>query len=151
MKRFISMFFAHKVLFARKNFFFLYRFERNTAFVLQGYPSGRLPRVARNDKVLRTEYNKCLFTGNYLQNFRSFFILSRATHFMSLRGIANGDAVAISRKGHLVNPTQDTFVLAWRKRRTQAKDKQLSLATIVWSKVQFIPRCALLFIFRQGL
>ena len=37
-------------------------------------------------------------------------------------------------------PTQDTFVLAWRKRRTQAKDKQLSLATIVWSKVQCAPR-----------
>ena len=46
----------------------------------------------------------------------------------------------ISRKGRLVNPTQDTFVLAWRKRRTQAKDKQLSLATIVWSKVQCAPR-----------
>ena len=45
-------------------------------------------------------------------------MLLRATHFMSLRGIANGDAVAISRKGHLIiKPTQDTFVLAWRKRR----------------------------------
>ncbi len=139
MKRFISIFFAHKVLFARKIFSLIFLFERNTAFVLQGYPSGRLPRVARNDRVLRTEYNKCLFAGNYLQNFRTFFILSRATHFMSLRGIANGDAVAIARKGHLVNPTQDTFVLAWRKRNKQAKDKQLSLATIVWSKVQFIP------------
>ena len=31
--------------------------------------------------------------------------------------------VAISRKGHLnIKPTQDTFVLAWRKRRTQAKE-----------------------------
>ena len=101
----------------------MFLFERNTAFVLQGSPSGRLPRFARNDRVLRTEYNKSLFTRIYLQNFRSFFILSRATHFMSLRGIANGDAVAISRKGNLViKPTQDTFVLAWRKRRTQAKE-----------------------------
>ena len=49
-------------------------------------------------------------------------MLFRATHFMSLRGIANGDAVAISRKGTILNPTQDTFVLAWRKRRTQAKE-----------------------------
>ena len=80
----------------------MFPFERNTAFVLQGSPSGRLPRCARNDRVLRTEYNKSLFTRIYLQNFRSFFILSRATHFMSLRGIANGDAVAISRKGNLV-------------------------------------------------
>ena len=80
----------------------MFLFERKTAFVLQGYPSGRLPRVARNDRVLRTEYNKCLFTGNYLQNFRTFFILSRATHFMSLRGIAHGDAVAISRKGTIL-------------------------------------------------
>ena len=57
---------------------------------------------------------------------------------MSLRGIANGDAVAISRKGHLVNPTQDTFVLAWRKRNKQAKDKQLTFTAIVWSKVQLM-------------
>ena len=117
----------------------MFLFERNTAFVLQGVPSGRLPRCARNDRVLRTEYNKSLFTRIYLQNFRAIFIISRATHFMSLRGIANGDAVAISRKGHLVNPTQDTFVLAWRKRNKQAKDKQLTFTAIVWSKVQFIP------------
>ena len=80
----------------------MFLFERNTAFVLQGVPSGRLPRFALNDRVLRTEYNKCLFTRIYLQNFRAIFIISRATHFLSLRGIANGDAVAISRKGHLV-------------------------------------------------
>ena len=43
--------------------------------------------------------------------------------------------VAIARKGHLVNPTQDTFVLAWRKRNKQAKDKQLTFTAIVWSKV----------------
>ncbi|MCI6417781.1 MAG: hypothetical protein MR783_01905, partial [Clostridiales bacterium] len=49
-------------------------------------PSGRLPRrfAPRNDIVLRTEY-KSLFDGNLLQNFRTFFILFRATHFMSLR------------------------------------------------------------------
>ena len=151
MKRFISIFFAHKVLFARKNFSLIFLFERNTAFVLQGYPSGRLPRVARNDRVLRTEYNKCLFTGNYLQNFRTFFILSRATHFMSLRGIANGDAVAISRKGHHIKSHARYFCACVEKRNKQAKDKQLSLATIVWSKVQFIPRCALPIVFRQGL
>ena len=70
---------------------------------------------------------------------------------MSLRGIANGDAVAIARKGHLVNPTQDTFVLAWRKRNKQAKDKQLTFTAIVWSKVQFVPHSALPIVFRQGL
>ncbi len=89
----------------------MFLFERNTAFVLQGSPSGRLPRCARNDRVLRTEYNKSLFTRIYLQNFRSFFILSRATHFMSLRGIANGDAVAISRKGYLVKAMVRCFYL----------------------------------------
>ena len=54
-------------------------------------------------------------------------MLLRATHFMSLRGIANGDAVAISRKGHrIIKPTQDTFVLAWRKRRkyTSIKNRE---------------------------
>ena len=99
----------------------MFLFERNTAFVLQGSPSGRLPRFARNDRVLRTEYNKSLFTRIYLQNFRSFFILSRATNFMSLRGIANGDAVAISRKGTILKTTQDTLYLRgemWRKKNT---------------------------------
>ena len=33
-----------------------------------------MPRFARNDRVLRTEYNKSLFTGNLLQNFRAIFI-----------------------------------------------------------------------------
>ena len=63
----------------------MFLFERNTAFVLQGSPSGRLPRFARNDRVLRTERNKGLFAENLLQIFRAFFILFRATHFMSLR------------------------------------------------------------------
>ena len=90
----------------------MFPFERNTTFVLQGSPPGRLPRCARNDRVLRTEYNKSLFTRIYLQNFRSFFILSRATHFMSLRGIANGDAVAISRKGYLVKAMVRCFYLS---------------------------------------
>ena len=88
MKRFISIFFAHKVLFARKNFFRYIPFERNTAFVLQGSP-----------------------------------VKSHARYFCT----------------------------CVEKRNKQAKDKQLSLATIVWSKVQFIPCCALFFIFRQGL
>ena len=102
-----------------------HRAEGNIAFanrqniassLFQGSPSGRLPRVARNDRVLRTEYNKCLFAGNYLQNFRTFFILSRATHFMSLRGIANGDAVAIARKGHhITNPRKILLYLRGEK------------------------------------
>ena len=77
----------------------MFLFERNTAFVLQGSPSGRLPRCARNDRVLRTEYNKSLFTGNYLQNFRTFFILSRATHLCHCEEQRD---VAISRKGNRI-------------------------------------------------
>ena len=77
----------------------MFLFERNTAFVLQGSPSGRLPRFARNDRVLRTEYNKSLFTRIYLQNFRSFFILSRATHFMSLRAKIRGPRGILCTRG----------------------------------------------------
>ena len=51
-----------------------------------GYPSGRLPRYARNDTVLRTEHNKILFAEKYSQTLRTLFMLSRATHLMSLRG-----------------------------------------------------------------
>ena len=48
--------------------------------------------------------------------------------------------VRIPRKGHhIMKPTQDTFVLAWRKRNKQAKDKQLTFTAIVWSKVQCAP------------
>ena len=80
-------------------------FESNTAFVLQGIPSGRLPRrfAPRNDIVLRTEY-KSLFDGNLLQNFRTFFILFRATHFMSLRA-KRGNLP----KGNLVKQTRYFF------------------------------------------
>ena len=106
----------------------MFPFERNTAFVLQGSPSGRLPRCASNDRVLRTEYNKSLFTRIYLQNFRSFFILSRATHFMSLRGIANGDAVAISRKGYLViNPRKILLYLRGEKGAHKQKSEHYRL------------------------
>ena len=59
---------------------------------------------------------------------------------MSLRGIANGDAVAIARKGHLVKSHARYFCTCVAKRNKQAKDKQLSLATIVWSKVKFMTR-----------
>ncbi len=51
-----------------------------------GNPSGRLPRYARNDTVLRTEHNKILFAEKYSQTLRTLFMLSRATHLMSLRG-----------------------------------------------------------------
>ncbi len=51
-----------------------------------GCPSGRLPRYARNDTVLRTEHNKGLFADKYSQTLRTLFMLSRATHLMSLRG-----------------------------------------------------------------
>ena len=65
---------------------------------VQSIPWG--PRFfARNDTVLRTEYNKSLFTGNYLQNFRTFFILSRATHLCHCEEQRD---VAISRKGNRI-------------------------------------------------
>ena len=113
----------------------MFPFERNTAFVLQGSPSGRLPRFARNDKVLRTEYNKSLFTRIYLQNFRAIFILSRATHFMSLRGIANGDAVAISRKGYLViNPRKILLYLRGEKGAHKQKTNNCRLRRLFGQK-----------------
>ena len=118
----------------------MFPFERNTAFVLQGSPSGRLPRCARNDRVLRTEYNKSLFTRIYLQNFRSFFILSRATHFMSLRGIAHGAAVAISRKGYLViNPRKILLYLRGEKGAHKQKSEHY-LPDNAISKAQCAPR-----------
>ena len=41
----------------------------------------------------------------------------------------------ISRKGHrIIKPTQDTFVLAWRKRRKQAKDKQTNAMRLFGQK-----------------
>ena len=90
--------------------------ERNTAFVLQGSPSGRLPRFARNDRVLRTERNKGLFAENLLQIFRAFFIFIPCNALMSLRGISNGDAVAISRKGHhIINPRKILLYLRGEK------------------------------------
>ncbi len=46
--------------------------------------------------------------------------------FGTLRIICHSEErsdVRIPRKGHrIIKPTQDTFVLAWRKRRTQAKE-----------------------------
>ena len=42
------------------------------------------------------------FIASNYHRFAENLIIIRATHFMSLRGIANGDAVAISRKGNLV-------------------------------------------------
>ena len=89
----------------------MFPFERNTAFVLQGSPSGRLPRFARNDRVLRTERNKGLFTRIYLQNFRAIFIISRATHLCHCKTPPSG-AVAISRKGYLVKAMVRCFYLS---------------------------------------
>ena len=51
-------------------------------------------------------------------------------------------SAAISRKGTLfIKPTQDTFVLAWRKRRTQAKEWALLLA-IMWFQKRSLRRIA---------
>lgn len=129
MKRFISIFFAHKVLFARKKFFVFIPFWKKYRVCFIWFPSGRLPRFARNDRVLRTEYNKCLFTRIYLQNFRAIFIISRATHFMSLRGIANGDAVAISRKGSILqNPRK---ILSYLRGEKAHKVKEWVLSPLI--------------------
>ena len=62
---------------------------------------------------------------------------SRATHFMSLRGIANGDAVAISRKGTILKTTQDTFVLAWRNVAQKNTPLGVFLKVVLFCRVIF--------------
>ena len=97
----------------------MFPFERNTAFVLQGSPSGRLPRFARNDIkcVARKRIKK---VRKFCNKFPSNKLLYSVRSTMSLRGA--------KRRGNLpegipcYKPTQDTFVLAWRKRRTQSKE-----------------------------
>ena len=66
-------------------------------------------------------------------------VILRATHSMSLRGIDHCSipyevlchcerSVAISRKGTLfIKPTQDTFVLAWRKGANKQKSEHYCL------------------------
>ncbi|OKZ57469.1 MAG: hypothetical protein BHV97_02930 [Clostridium sp. CAG:349_48_7] len=66
---------------------------------------------------------------NYTFNCNAYYVVSampfvhfRAKHFCPCETPFCG-VVAISRKGYLIiKPTQDTFVLAWRKRRKQAKE-----------------------------
>ena len=55
---------------------------------------------AMTEYFVRNITRVCLLKSN--GKIRVLFMLFRATHFVSLRGIANGDAVAISRKGNLV-------------------------------------------------
>ena len=93
----------------------MFPFERNTAFVLQGIPSGRLPRFARNDIkcVARKRIKK---VRKFCNKFPSNKLLYSVRSTMSLRGA--------KRRGNLpegipcYKPTQDTFVLAWRKKRS---------------------------------
>ena len=95
-----------------------------------------------------------------LRAYHSTLIVLRATHYLSLRGIANGDAVAISRKGNLViKPCATHFMSFWGvahygdskryfvllgKRRTQAKEWAL-LPAIMWFQ-----KCSVRRIARKG-
>ena len=105
---------------------------------LQGYPSGRLPRFARNDRVLRTERNKSLFTRIYLQNFRAIFILSRATHLCHCEAPPSG-AVAIARKGHLVKSHARYFCTCVEKKAHTSKRVSIIACNNAISKVQCAP------------
>ena len=83
----------------------MFLFERNTAFVLQGSPSGRLPRFARNDIkcVARKRIKK---VRKFCNKFPSNKLLYSVRSTMSLRGA--------KRRGNLpegipcYKPTQDT-------------------------------------------
>ena len=83
----------------------MFPFERNTAFVLQGSPSGRLPRFARNDIkcVARKRIKK---VRKFCNKFPSNKLLYSVRSTMSLRGA--------KRRGNLpegipcYKPTQDT-------------------------------------------
>ena len=66
-----------------------------------------------------TKYFVRIGKGRYVKkrNQYTLFTLFRAMHFLSFEELHCND-VRISRKGILViKPTQDTFVLAWRKKR----------------------------------
>ena len=63
-----------------------------------------------------------------LRAYHGTLIVLRATHFMSLRGIANGDAVAISRKGYLViNPRKILLYLRGEKGAHKQKSERYRL------------------------
>ena len=71
--------------------------------------------LAMTEYFVRNRIRVCLLERN-IKNLHAFFIILRATHLCHCER-----SVAISRKGHhITKPTQDTFVLAWRKRRKQA-------------------------------
>ena len=69
---------------------------------------------------------------------------------MSLRGIANGDAVAISRKGYFVINPRGILCTRGEKAHTSKRVSIIACDNAI-SKVQFIPHSALHFTFRQGL
>ena len=83
----------------------VYYFRVTHSVPLQcGNPSGRLPRYARNDTVLRTEWNESLFAEKnnkiYIHSPLCYLVQRTLCHCEApLCG-----AVAISRKGHLVIP-----------------------------------------------
>ena len=97
-----------------------------------------VPFFARNDRVLRTERNKSLFAENLLHIFRTFFILSRATHFMSFRG------VALQRRENLPEGTpyksDDAMFLPLAKAICLRRD--IAFAVILSSTVIFAPRAS---------
>ena len=57
-----------------------------------------------------------------------------ADKFMSLRSTALRCCGNLPEGNHIIKPTQDTFVLAWRKRRTQAKEWALLPAIMRFQK-----------------
>ena len=78
-------------------------------------PSGRLPRYARNDTVLRTEWNESLFAEKnskiYIHSSLCYLVQRTLCHCEApLCG-----AVAISRKGHLVIPRKILLYLCREK------------------------------------
>ena len=121
----------------------MFLFERNTAFVLQGSPSGRCVahfvfEITLSQAITLTLLLVCAFSPRVHSFPRGPRIFARNDVFYPQRAkgthraegniaFANRQNIASSLfqgslPGHLVNPTQDTFVLAWRKRNKQAKE-----------------------------
>ena len=98
MKRFISIFFAHKVLFARKKFSFMFLFERNTAFVLQGsLPGDCHAALAMTEYFVRNITRVCL-----PESICRIFVLS--LFYPVQRTLCHCErSVASARKCYLIN------------------------------------------------
>ena len=126
MKRFISIFFAHKVLFARKKFFVYVPFWKKYRVCFTRFPSGRLPRFARNDIkcVARKRIKK---VRKFCNKFPSNKLLYSVRSTMSLRGAKRRGNLP---EGNHFKSHARYFVLAG-KRSTRAKEWALSLA-IMW-------------------